>query len=74
MDHSVLLKNMWAIINKKTNQVVDILEPTAMQDEIEKKSKKYNLVAMTIENSPAYLYGYYVNNKFTKPIENLKGE
>ena len=65
---------MWAIINKKTNQVVDILEPTATQNMIKEKLEKYDLVAMTLDNSPAYLYGYYVNNKFIKPIEYLKGE
>jgi hypothetical protein len=61
---------MWAVIDKETKQVIGMLEPIATQKEIDKALKNYDLVLMTLENSPASLYGYYVDGKFTPPLPN----
>ncbi len=59
--------NMWAIINRETKQVVSMLEPIATQEEIDKMLIDFDLVLMTMDNSPAHLFGYYEEGKFTPP-------
>jgi hypothetical protein len=61
---------MWAVIEKNTKQVIGILEPTATQKDINEALEKHDLVTMTLENSPASLYGYYIDGKFTPPLPN----
>ena len=64
---------MWAIIDRNTKQVISMLEPTATQEEIDKVLEKDDLVLMTLDNSPAYIYGYYIDGKFTHPaLDNRK--
>lgn len=58
---------MWAILDKITQQVIGCLEPIATQEDINITLKTHDLIKMTLENSPAYIGGYYSNGKFTDP-------
>jgi hypothetical protein len=66
----LFITNMWAIINRETKQVVSMLEPMATQNEIDAMLIDFDLVLMTIDNSPAHLFGYYEEGKFTPPKPN----
>ena len=65
---------MWAIIDRSSKQVLSILEPMATQEEIDKVLEKDDLVLMTLDNSPAYIYGYYIDGKFTNPALDARKE
>jgi len=58
---------MWAILDKTNQQVVGYLEPIADQEAIDKTLETHDLIEMTLENSPAYIGGYYSNGRFTDP-------
>ena len=55
---------MWALLNKLTNIVEGVLIPTAPPKVIEEAKNKWNLIEMTLENSPASIGDKYINNKF----------
>ena len=55
---------MWAVINKTTQIVVGVLPPNANQEQINEAEKNFDLVLMTIENSPATIGFEYKNGKF----------
>jgi hypothetical protein len=58
---------MFAIIEKMTNQVLDISIETDYQKASKKLLDNQYLVEMTIQNSPAYLLGTYKNGIFYPP-------
>ena len=60
---------MWAIIDKKSKQVIGYLEPIATQEAIDQTLETHDLILMTEKNSPAYVLGYYIDGKFTRPNE-----
>jgi len=62
---------MWATVDKQTQQVVGMVQPTATQEEINEAYKLFDLIEMTVDNSPAYLNGYYINGRFTKPTKGV---
>jgi hypothetical protein len=55
---------MWAVLDKKTQIVIGILLPTATAEEIQQAENDYDLVLMTLENSPARIGDKYEDNKF----------
>jgi len=57
---------MWAVINKKTQIVVGVLPPDATAEQIKQSEEIFDLVLMTIENSPATIGDKYENGKFKK--------
>ena len=64
---------MWAIINKETKIVIGALMPDAPLEEVEKIKQDYDLVAMTLENSPATIDYKYIDGKFYPPKELVNG-
>jgi hypothetical protein len=61
--------DMWAVIDKETQIVLGALLPDTPLVEVEKASKKYDIVLMTIDNSPASVGDKYEEGKF-KRMEN----
>jgi hypothetical protein len=57
---------MWAILDKKTNVVLGVVTPDAPLEEVKKFEKEYNLILMTLKNSPATIGDIYKNGKFYK--------
>lgn len=55
---------MWAAIHKDTKEVIGAILPTATITELQKAEKIFDLVLMTLENSPAKIGDKYENNKF----------
>ena len=65
---------MWAMLDKDTNIVLGVLSPEAPLEEVEKCQKDFNLILMTLENSPATIGYIYKDGKFvsTKTGEGIK--
>ena len=55
---------MWALIDKETQIVIGALMPDAPLKEIEKAKTKWDLIPMTLENSPATIGNKYLDGKF----------
>jgi hypothetical protein len=55
---------MWALLDKKTQIVIGGLMPDASEENIKEAEKHYDLIPMTLENSPATIGYKYSNNKF----------
>jgi hypothetical protein len=64
---------MWALLDKKTKIVIGALPPNTLLEEIEKIKETYNLIAMTLENSPATIGDKYIDGKFYPPKELING-
>jgi len=62
---------MWAVVENKTNVVLACVAGVPYEQAIE-DTKNYDgfLVAMTLENSPAYVNGEYIDGKFYPPNDN----
>jgi hypothetical protein len=56
---------MWALIDEN-NKVLACLPPTVTAEEYQDAAKLGRLVEMTLENSPAYINGFYDGKKFYK--------
>lgn len=61
---------MWALINKD-NYVINYLVGITKEEAQEYCIEGSYLVEMTIENSPAYVHGYYDGEKFYPNNPNL---
>ena len=67
MVHKVMqpyIFNMWALLDKNTDIVIGVLPPDATPEGIKKCKKDFNLVLMTLENSPATIGDKYKDGKF----------
>lgn len=64
---------MWALIDKKTNIVIDCIAGVSYEEAIKKAGSDYYLVEMTLDNSPAYVFGHY-DGEFFFPPENQRKE
>jgi hypothetical protein len=64
---------MWAVLNKKSQIVVGVLLPDATLEAYKEAEKDYDLIAMTLENSPATIGYIYKNNNFY-PIDTKEGD
>ena len=65
---------MWAVIDIDKETVIGVIPPTYSEEEAYKlvAPYSYDLVKMTLENSPAYSQGKYKENKFYPPKEENK--
>jgi hypothetical protein len=63
---------MWAILNKE-NIVIDGVPPDKTYEEALEQAGGRTLIKMTLENSPAYVKGKYINGKFFLPEELING-
>jgi hypothetical protein len=59
---------MWAVVENKTNTVLACVAGVPYEQAL-KDSSIYDafLIAMTLENSPAYVNGKYIDGKFYPP-------
>jgi hypothetical protein len=54
---------MWALVDKNTNQVINCIAGIPYE-EASSLAGENILIAMTLENSPAYLEGYWDGTRF----------
>jgi hypothetical protein len=59
---------MWALVDNN-NKVLTAYPPDFNQEQMIKEANGQRLIEMTIENSPAYINGTYVDGKFYPPKE-----
>lgn len=57
---------MWSVLDKEDNEtVIAVMPPDAPQYELERMEKEgFTLIEMTLENSPGYIGGKYIEGKF----------
>jgi len=62
---------MWALLGKDNTTVIGCYLPTVPKEIVEKESEEAGLqvILMTLENSPAYVNGKYIDGKFYPPEE-----
>jgi hypothetical protein len=58
---------MWALLGKDNKTVIGVVAPDTLIEEIEKERNGSILIKMTLENSPAYTGGEYLQGKFYPP-------
>ena len=56
--------NMWAIVSKETQIVIGALMPDAPLNVYENLKKQYDVIAITLDNSPAAQGDIYKDGKF----------
>ena len=61
---------MWAVLDENS-KVTLVIFPDCPQEKFNEIKKENNdrIVKMTIENSPAWVNGYYKNNVFYPPVD-----
>jgi hypothetical protein len=59
---------MWAYLDN-LNKVKSVIHPDCSQTQLNEYQKTGTLIEMTLENSPAWIEGYYKNGKFYPPSE-----
>jgi hypothetical protein len=60
---------MWAVIDKQTQIVVGAIMPDAKIEDVKNAENDFDIVEMTLENSPASIGDKYEEGKFKK-VEN----
>jgi hypothetical protein len=55
---------MWAVLDYDNKTVVGVLPPDMPESNRLQEANGRMLIPMTIENSPAYAGGVYINGKF----------
>lgn len=58
---------MWAMLDYDSNKVIAVYTPDIPYDAALKEANGRTLIKMTIENSPGYINGTYVDGKFYPP-------
>lgn len=58
---------MYALLDSDNTTVIACFPPDKPFDEIEKEANGRTLIAMTVDNSPAWISGTYKDGKFFKP-------
>jgi hypothetical protein len=59
---------MWAYLDK-LNKVKAVIHPDCPIDLLDEYKETGTLIEMTLENSPAWVEGYYQNGKFYPPFD-----
>lgn len=59
---------MYAMLDKDERTVLACFTPDVPYEEIIKEADGRTLIPMTIENSPAYIPGVYVDGKFYRKV------
>jgi hypothetical protein len=62
---------MWAILASDNITVEDGVMPDKTYEEALSIANGRTMIKMTLENSPAYLKGKYLNGKFLPPEEDV---
>jgi hypothetical protein len=60
---------MWAILDRDEKTVIGVIPPDADFEKALKEVDGRTLIEMTIDNSPAYVKGEYIDGKFYPPKE-----
>ncbi len=62
---------MWAVLDYDNKTVIGIVPPDKTIQDFEEEINGRTVVKMTLENSPAYLFGTYKNGKFYQKGEKI---
>jgi hypothetical protein len=57
---------MWALLDRDNTTVVACFPPTLTYDKMLLMADGRQVILMTVENSPAFVGGKYINGKFHK--------
>ena len=60
---------MYALLDTDNKTVIDCFTHDVSKNKMLEEANGRTLIEMTIENSPAYINGTYVNGKFYPPKE-----
>ena len=60
---------MYALLDTDNTTVIACFTPDVSKNKMLEEANGRTLIEMTIENSPAYINGTYVNGKFYPPKE-----
>ena len=63
------ITNMYALLDTDNTTVIACFPPDISYDKIVEEANGRMLIKMTLENSPAYIKGTYVDGKFYPPKE-----
>lgn len=55
---------MWAVLGTDNKTVVGIIPPNVLEEDALQQSSSSIIIRITLENSPAYLWGTYKDGKF----------
>ena len=61
---------MWAVLDLDNETVLGVIPPDKTEQEAIELAGVYSLIKMTLENSPAYSQGKYIDGKFYPPKGN----
>ena len=60
------------MLDRDNETVIAVFPPTIDFNKMIMEAKGRTLIEMTVENSPAYLNGKYINGKFYPPLEEME--
>lgn len=60
---------MWAVLDNDNETVYGVIPPTFLEEEAIKMANGKIIIKMTIDNSPAWIGGKYINGKFYEPVK-----
>jgi hypothetical protein len=60
---------MWALLDRDNETVIGCIPPTVTFDKALSIANGRTMIPMTVENSPAYMNGKYINGKFHEKKE-----
>jgi hypothetical protein len=60
---------MWAVLDYDGKTVIGLYAPDVPEDVRNKDAEGRTQILMTLENSPAYINGTYVDGKFYLPVQ-----
>jgi hypothetical protein len=60
---------MWAVLDYDNKTVIGLYPPDMSEKIRNEDAQGRTQILMTLENSPAYVNGTYVNGKFYLPVE-----
>jgi len=63
---------MWALLDIDNKTVIGGFTPDMPYEQVLKEARGRTVIKMTLENSPAYVNGFYENGKFYPPVEGRK--
>ena len=63
---------MWALLDRDNETVIACCPPIITYDKLLAIADGRKVILMTVENSPAYVDGKYINGKFYPKLESEK--
>lgn len=72
LESSIFITKMWALLDIDNKTVIGGFTPDMPYEQVLKEARGRTVIKMTLENSPAYVNGFYENGKFYPPVEGRK--